>query len=54
MIKIKKPKKPINNGEVLYIFRISPSKLICAKIEEMTNYKMKYGSMADKGKYIHA
>lgn len=54
MIKIKKTKKPINSGEVLYIFRISPSKLICSRIEEMTNYKMKYGAMADKGKYIQA
>lgn len=54
MIKIKKTKKPINNGEVLYIFRISPSKLICSKIEEMANYKMKYGSLAEGGKFICA
>lgn len=45
----------INNPpeEFRYLFRISKNKLICAKPEEMTNYKMKFGSLCENCKIIN-
>lgn len=53
MPKSKKSKKASDKSEILYIFRISQSKLICAKSGEIANYKMRYGSLAENGRYIH-
>lgn len=49
-----KKRKTLGNAveEYRFIFRISKSKLICAKPEEMINYKLRLGSLCEKYKVV--